>query len=699
VKAEVTFSQFLGAGNPTAKAIPLLGSFDRATGTTRFAARVDQPIPLLSNDNETSGWGPIKQIYFKGATVSLVRGNAAIHVDGNVELRSFKIPSASWPKIDGSDGASIDFSGLEITVPSLKLSAPSWLKIGYPSLRLNFDGPGFSIGPLVLKLHSIGVDFGTQAMPPTPRFDWGSLVDLPDLPRLPENFPSLILGLRIELMKLPAILQASIERLSFDFTFGLWPDASGLKWSGANIAGGLSALGFDRLDLDLFRFIELRADRIGLRHEPDPSNAAKTIAWLDLDNVRVLILQRQFIEGLYAKIYVREGGSGFIGYLESPVGSDLFRIEWGLLGHNVGLPVAFAEQVLLPNPQDLSTADPNKASKQLAKEFEDTKFLPPIGGDDAQGRDWLIGAGISVASGFFQGRFLYQEGGLVGLALNGTLFEEWFGWNLAISVLYYRGGQPDQDRFYAALTIPKVLVGPIAFMSGVIAIEVYANGGFTLDVGFPWVLRTGGRDWNRTFGAILPPFQASGGLYFGRRNISARGDARGLENVVVVAGGYAVQAGLGAAFGADTFTVWVRIGLYTIIEGDIFLHERSRPQHAAAVGNQREFGLVALRLSGAFGVLFQGHAELNWWIISLSVQITLSAEAQATVLWIAESRYKALPGFAAVDPGELDLHFDFTVYASVSASACLRLGFFSVCAGISISVPLHAGYDLRLGHS
>jgi hypothetical protein len=687
VTAELRFEHFLGMVNPDVQPISIVGSFDQRTNTTQFAARLDSPMALLSSDNESNGWGPIEQVYFKGATVTLVHGTAAVVADGSLKLRPFQLPGVHWPHIDmDGTGDLVDFSGLQIGIPPLTGTGLSWLKIGYPSLKLNIDGPRFAVGPLSLKFNSIGVDFGTSDTPPQPRFDWSSLVDLLDLPRLPLAFPSVILGLRIELMKLPSIIAKSIDRLTFDFMFGLWADVGASKWSDNNVAGGLSAIGFEKLDLDLFRFIELKADRVDLTHQPDPNDAGATIAWLSFVNLAVLVLDRPLIQNLYAKIYIRKGQTGFIGYIGGGATTQappFFSIDWGLMGHKVGLPARFAENVLTVNPANLTTVQPRAVTAALDAEFANTQFLPAPGGD--QSDDWMVGAGISVANGFFQGRFLYQEGGLVGLALSGTMFKEWFDWDLAISVLYYRGGQPDQDRFYIALTIPKVLTGPFAFMGGVIAIEVFANGSFTFDIGFPWKQPEGSRNWNRTLGAIMPPFQASGGLYFSKLNLSVPIDTTThpeFAKVLSLAAGYAVQAGLGAAFGGGIFTVWVRVGLYAIIEGDLFLD-----------GQQ----IAAVQLAGAFGVLFQGHGELNFWIISASVDVTVSAEAQATARWIQAASYAALPGFFGTAPGRLELKFDFTLYASVSASACIRLGFASICKGISVTIPMHAGYALAVG--
>ncbi len=236
------------------------------------------------------------------------------------------------------------------------------------------------------------------------------------------------------------------------------------------------------------------------------------------------------------------------------------------------------------------------------------------------------------------------------------------------------------------MTVPQVAIADISFTGGIVAFDWGTNGSFLLDLGFPWPDGTGARHWERALGAIVTPFQGSGGFYVERRNLSVpvlvtKPDGTALQ-ATELAAGYAVQVGLGAAFGGGIFTAWVTIGLYATLEGDFYL---------AKSDNGRQ-DMVALRISGAFGVLFRGHAGLQWWIISIDVDITVGAEASTTLSWNPHGL--ALPDVPQTQG--LILIFDFTVYASAQASACIRLGFVSLCRGISVSIPMRAQYQLHL---
>ena len=114
---DLTFDRFLGLQNPRANPIDILGQFDRTTNALRFAAHVDTPIALLNTDNQgTAGAGPIEQVYFKGAELSLVGNAPHFSIDGSILLRPFTIGSIPPFGLDGA--TSIDFNSLGIDLPS-----------------------------------------------------------------------------------------------------------------------------------------------------------------------------------------------------------------------------------------------------------------------------------------------------------------------------------------------------------------------------------------------------------------------------------------------------------------------------------------------------------------------------------------------------------------------------------------------------
>jgi hypothetical protein len=664
VDCMLRFYGFLGLQNRTPRDVPILGIFDRAANALKFSAQLDVPVGLLPDSNASDGEGPIKQVWFKGASVTMNGKTPHIAIDGSIELRPFKVGSLPQFAI-GANFNWVDFDGLGIDLPD---PSSGWrlCSISYPSIRVNFDGPRFTIGPLVLKLFSLGIDVDQK-------FDWGRLVMLKGLPALPDmKLPCLLFGVRIELMKLPSILSASVEALTFDLQIGAWPDLGRGHWPAVNLAAGLSALGFEKLNLNLFRFLEVSAEKAAITEQPELHTT-----WIKLEEVRVKVCGTSIFDKLNAAFFVSGGQSGFVlmVHWKKDV-STAFAVEWLLLGHNVVLPPNFIiEQMALTPPG--RGADFGSAQGALQR-WSDVQCLPAT--TEASSRDWLVGAGISALEGFFQGRFVYQEGQVCALSLQGE-FLSWIGLETGIAGAYFKGRRPEDDHFYLSLTIPAVAIGPISFTGGVVAVDFGVNGNVQLDLGYPWQNPDGSRQWHRALGAIVTPFQGSGGFYVEHRRQLV--GATGNTTAVKLAAGYAIQAGLGAVFGGGIFTAWVTIGIYATIEGDLYIADGD---------------MVGLRLAGAIGVLFRGHAGLNWWVISIDIDIVIGAEAGVAITWASNDdwRQKLFPGPGSDSGRHIVLHFNFTVYASASASACIRLGFAKICKRISVSIPMRVQYALTM---
>ncbi len=654
VRTRLSFKSAFGLVSPTAPKVELDGAFDRKTNKITFAARADSPIKLLPDTLDPVL--PIRQIYVRGGTIGLVKGVARVSLDGSVDIGTFSIPGL--PEISAGDSSSIDFTGLGLRLPS-NLPPVSWLSLDYPSLKLNFDGPKFSIGPLQITFASIGIDFANL-------FDWGRLI--PIAGNKPMAGKPLLLGLHIELMKLPAIAGKTLERLTFNLQLGLPGKAGFGSWDLGKAYVALGALGFDKLDLDLFRFIEISAEKV----EFAAPAGTPPITKINVTSLTIKVLDYPIVKNITAFFFSRQGESGFYLFDPTPAGSlDGIQADWVLIGHNVHLDPSVTMKLLEIDP---GTGEDDSKPPTIVGE--------PIPALPGQGGNWLIGAGVSALGGLFIGRFIYDETGTIGLALKAGFLEEWFGLDLAVAVQYARGPKPSENVFSVALTIPQFTIGLVDFMGGVVAFDFQVDGGFMLDLGYPWPSGTT-RLWNRALGAILDPFQGSGGFYIERRNLTINGPtvlASGTPQTLThLAGGYAVQAGLGAAFGAGVLTAWVTIGITVALDGDVYLN-----------GNK----LVAARITGAVGILFRGHAELNFWIISISIDITIGAEASATIAWASDAAYAGLVG--APGGGKAQLRIEFTVYASASASACIRLGFVHLCRGISVTIPMRASYVLTL---
>ena len=699
--SKLYFDRFFGM-LPSAPKGPLeiIGSYDRLRGELRFLGQFNQPLALLPDDNN---FGPLKQLWLKTAEIRFVNNQTSVDMSGSVDLRNLTFGGRDWFQLPNPN-LSIDFQNLRIGLDGWEKFP---LSINYPSLQFVFDLPPFNFGFIGVQLNSIALDWNNS-------FDWGGLLPLVGW-NLPPMGVRVALGFRLELMKMPELSLPGLDRLVLNIVTIFGQDASTGRWSPGHFAIGIRAFAFDHLDIDLMRFLEISADKVAFTtgDVPDSHGATSKVSWLQLLNVKVKIVGTTILSDVSFLLFSSQDvGVGFVCvYAPSqPLSLSFMRIRWALIANNISLPGDLPQRLITAQPA--GDAQDNQINKDLNDVLSHNKFLA---GSPVNAGGWIFAAGFSVV-GLFDAKFLFQDHAYYGISIGGGIFHDWFGYDFGISVLYIKGSTPDQDAFVVSVRVPFIAIGDVAFTGGVITIEIVMNGGFTLDIGFPVLQADGGRDWSRALGAIVTPFQGSGGFYIRKHQLSVGGD-----KIAQLSGGYAVQCGLGASFGGDILTVWATIGLYFILEGDVYL-DLTNP-------NDR---LRALRLVGAVGVLVRAGGELNWWVISIRIDVTLSAEARATLSYGDLQQFADLPtpralsaaakefgshdperhvySVATVSPSflapqtdrslvsstEVTLQVDLTVYASAHAEACIGGGWFRICAGIDVTIPIHCQYTIYL---
>jgi hypothetical protein len=478
-------------------------------------------------------------------------------------------------------------------------------------------------------------------------------------------------------MKLPELAMVGLDRLNLDFYIGLGLDGVPRRWTKENVSVGLRALAFDHLNLNLMRFLEISANSVAIETVKATDSAGTTtdVACLTLKNVKITILGLTIVEKLTAYLFSQPDGQAcFALFSANKVTVGPIGIRWIMIGNNVSLSPDLAVKLM----EIGASAEQEDADLIRAINVADNAKTFSPGAAVNQGR-WIFAAAFSFA-GLLDGKFLFQDHAYYGIALEGKIFKDWFGWDFAISVLYIRGRDPSQDTFAISLRVPQVTLPAFQFMGGELALSLAMNGSFILDVGFPHLNTDGGRQWYRALGAIVTPFQGSGGFYIQKYTVTT---AVAKQDALLLSAGYALQIGLGGSFGGGVFTAWVTAGIYFVVEGAVYLES----------GN-----ISALRLAGAVGLVVRGGARLNFWIISVSIEIVLSAEARAVLIWgRMPDEYKLIGGGDAVPGGnKVSLRLDMTVYASASAEACIGGGWFRICKGISVTIPLRYSLTVEL---
>ena len=683
-RAEVRFLSALGISNQAdEKLLRILGSYDKNREKFQFLGQLSEKFPIIDDGNE---YGPIKQIYVKGVEIVRSRGRTMVEFDGEVDCRPIKFTSGGsweeWFKYPEGANTKVTFRGLGLEFPEKMLGGklPQWMRFNYPSFKLDPNFPQFSLFGLdwlQLKVQNIGVDFRKK-------FDWDSLIHIAKSGELDNG--ALLMDVRLNFGKLPDLIANSIKELAFDFTVGVgFEGKESRRISNTKFRIGVKVPGFKKLNLDLMRFLVLRADELLFSKEvlDKKEVGGVPVSVINLTNVRLSIVGTKIIDGMTLSLMGTPNGQQavlafFGGGDRGKPAMGIVGLQWVLVGRNLMIPDELVERIL--SIESASTIVDNKSiAKEISEAVSWGNILPIpdkslIAGEPDKRKNvggWLFAAGFDFYKGFAVGKFLFQDNAYYGIAIRGKFLEDWFGWKLALSAIYFKGSRPEEDRLRVALRIPKVDIGPFRFNGGVIALEVVMNGGFMLDIGFPWLDRSGSRKWGRTFGAIITPFQGSSGAYFTyrRSDIVCNNDNESVELIQLQAG-YAVQGGLGGGFNGGVFRVWVRAGIYYIIEGAIVL-EKQTPR--------------GLRLVGAIGILVEGRGELNWWLVSVSVGLRVTAEARLTLAWGLD------PDTLDFDKdiqGDIYVQLNFTLHARVEARACIGSGPFKICKGITVSITI-----------
>lgn len=700
-RATLTFYSFFavkGSGSEITD-INIVGSGRRVSGGTgldkeayeiRFAAETaDQAklvvFPLGNKPLPQDSPSFVKKVWLR--RVEIVDGPRAdgpdrlpeVQIDGAIEFGRPSIPVPDALADFFSKLRDVSFTNLRIDLTAPSGLNPRLLNLKYPSLTFNLDLPhvGLLGNALKLKFNRLGIDWS------------GGDLDLGSFPRIGglggssgDNFnmslPKLAFFGKIDFGSLPDMFARSLSGFSLEGVFGINFD-NGMPVGGPYI--GLGGFGFTGLNFDLLSFLVLRADSLmlGPRTWRKTGFADQKGAALSLKNLSVTVLGVTVLPRGSGGFFSLEndGGEGFWALLQGPEQrSPLFHVDWAFVAHNVDFDAEVAKEMLVPPPEkerrtegfeDLHTTLSNAWGKpQDGAEAERPVTIFPARGQG--GRGWTFAASVQALNGAFFGRALIQDGGFAGIALYGKLFKELFNWDFVFVGIYRHNITPGEDYFYFSITLPPFTFGTIHFMGGTIAAEFFTSGDFTADVGFPWQAPGGGRQWERTLGAIITPGQASAGFYLRKRETALAT----VGNRLAVSGGFALQWGLGATFGGGIFTVWVRVGIYVILEGRVDL--------IIEAGKAR---LHAFAFHGAAGVLAEGYGELNWWVISVRVSVRASAEIRASLIW-EEGKKMWMP-------------IEAELFASARAEACIGGSCVRICRGISVSLSLPVRYQLEFG--
>lgn len=696
-EAVVEFRAFMGVGNTTApnasnKQIAIIGSARRKDPKAenspfefRFAAEAKDPIqvyPVKQGPASAEDKSFLEKAFFRRLELvdapprdGETKRRAQIRIDGDVEFRKpkdldLKLQGAFLSKIGGR---LISFKDLGIDLLGSASLDPRFLQITWPSLKFNLDVPHVELfgNALRMKLHTFALNW-------TSGFNFPGFFDLGYGSNWDGSAPNLFFLGKVEFGNLPSFFARDFSNFSLEIGLGL-----NFNRNGAVLTGGskfvIRGFGFDGLNFDLLSFLKVSIKKVAFGALPTSAGHSLEGSHLSVSGATVDVLGHNIFENASGSFYSLKdgGGNGFWAYFPpKPGGSFLFFFDWGFVGQNIDFHVDIAKTLLVPPPTNEPKDEADQivqTGKVMATAWADGKIYPAT---TSAGRGWTFAAGITLMDGALKGRALIQDGGFAGLSVWGEELKKWFGYDFSFCGIYRKDITPGEDYFFISTTLPGMGIGTIRFTGGTIAIEIYTSGSFMLDFGFPWPGPDGGRLWRRTLGVIITPGQASAGLYIRKRETALVSDVPNeTRKQLVLAAGFALQWGLGATFDSGPiFRVWVRVGVYVVMEGRATLIWSGNPASPSA-------DLVALSVLGAGGILVEGEGAINWWVISIRVYVCASAEIRIQLEWA-----KGKPTTAQITA---------ELYVSAYAEACIGGGCFKICRGIRVGLSIPVTHRLE----
>lgn len=341
-------------------------------------------------------------------------------------------------------------------------------------------------------------------------------------------------------------------------------------------------------------------------------------------------------------------------------GTQLLDLRYLGLGHNVTFREArtfnTVQEVIDALVADFTEVD-GKAGAPLAN-------LPAIrfSGDG----NWLIGADFTLMetvslAGVFNDPVLYG----LRVALAGEKAKSLAG--LAFEVLYKKVTD-DIGVYLIKLKLPDAMrqieLGAASVTLPNISLEIYTNGNFRVDAGFPV-----GTDFSGSFSLQMFPFVGFGGFYFALLNGQTSRTVPKITNgnfSPVIEFGLGLSIGLGKTIDKGVLKAGATLAVTGILEGAVAWfnpNDRTTPSD------------MFLRIRGSVAIVGKLFGEVNFVIIQVRVDVT--ATATATIL------------LESYQPTEVELSL------SVEVSASMKILFITIHFSFSMDLDL----SFTIGHA
>jgi hypothetical protein len=363
-------------------------------------------------------------------------------------------------------------------------------------------------------------------------------------------------------------------------------------------------------------------------------------------------------------------------------GGEYFKLFLLVLGQRVGISgyasfnstqeVIAALQKVPPTTGSLNPVNPGADPNE-------SKGVPYYN----QSNNWLVAAHLGLLAvgnvWTVDVMVVFNDPNLYGLrlALAGAKVGGLAG--LVIDILYKKITD-DIGLYQIEFTFPDAVrnlnFGAVSVTLPDIGIQIYTNGDFLIDIGFPYNL-----DFSRSFSiaAIVygVPVLGSGGIYFGKLSSATSTQVPKTNNGTfdpVIVFGLGLQLGLGYNFTLGPLKAGFALTVFGIVEGVIASwhpYSGSSKSEVTALGTSLESDYY-FKLSGTVGLIGLLYGTIDFAIIQASVNVKITLSVTLTY-----ESYRSIPLTATatvdisvkvkIDLGLFSITFSFSFSATVSA--------------------------------
>lgn len=215
--------------------------------------------------------------------------------------------------------------------------------------------------------------------------------------------------------------------------------------------------------------------------------------------------------------------------------------------------------------------------------------------------------------------------------------------------------------------------GEVSITLPVIGLQIYTNGNFRVDVGFPW-----NNDFSRSFSVQAFPFIGSGGFYFAWLNSETSTNVPRITSGnfnPVIEFGIGLALGLGKTIDEGILSGGLSVMVTGILQGVIgFYNPNPLPDGTSATSGANYYAL-----QGTISIVGRVYGSIDFAIIKASLDITVYVLARIT--------------FICYEPIPIYLEAGVRVTLTVS----IDLGLFSIDIHLSFSATLKETFTI--GHA